>query len=75
MCGVSKIYLVFKSNFHWYFYLLQEEFRSRGESCKIGEESPPATFYPRDELQCDASINFFSWVLLIFVTAFIKGIS
>lgn len=32
-----------------------KEFHSRGEICKIGDESPPATAYPRDDLQCGSS--------------------
>ncbi|KAL3278658.1 hypothetical protein HHI36_016195 [Cryptolaemus montrouzieri] len=30
------------------------QFAARGESCKVGDEPPPANFYPRDELQCSA---------------------
>ncbi|XP_049820821.1 leishmanolysin-like peptidase [Aethina tumida] len=30
-----------------------KEFEARGERCKLGDESPPATAYPRDELHCD----------------------
>ncbi|XP_059612345.1 leishmanolysin-like peptidase isoform X1 [Phlebotomus argentipes] len=29
-----------------------EEFASRGEHCRVGEEAPPPNFYPRDELRC-----------------------
>ncbi|KAK9872590.1 hypothetical protein WA026_018722 [Henosepilachna vigintioctopunctata] len=31
------------------------QFNARGESCKIGDEPPPANFYPRDELKCAGS--------------------
>lgn len=35
-----------------------EEFRSRGERCKIGEEAPPPNMYPRDSLVCGAISHF-----------------
>ncbi|XP_055699747.1 leishmanolysin-like peptidase isoform X1 [Phlebotomus papatasi] len=31
-----------------------EEFASRGEHCRVGEEAPPPNWYPRDELTCAA---------------------
>ncbi|CAG9855098.1 unnamed protein product [Phyllotreta striolata] len=33
-----------------------KEFASRGEHCKIGDESPPSTSYPRDDLQCNSNV-------------------
>lgn len=42
-----------------------KEFSSRGEMCKIGDESPPATAYPRDDLQCCSNDIQKSIVLII----------
>ncbi|KAG5889190.1 hypothetical protein JTB14_019207 [Gonioctena quinquepunctata] len=47
-----------------------KEFQSRGEHCKIGDESPPSTSYSRDDLQCDgqlAKTSSLSLVLLLFI--------
>lgn len=45
--------------------LCAKEFHSRGEVCKIGDESPPATAYPRDDLQCGSSILRINSILII----------
>ncbi|CAH1153503.1 unnamed protein product [Phaedon cochleariae] len=42
-----------------------KEFESRGESCKIGDESPPSTSYPRDDLQCGSSVAKATSLLLV----------
>ncbi|XP_033218855.1 leishmanolysin-like peptidase isoform X2 [Belonocnema kinseyi] len=33
----------------------QAELKAQGEWCKAGDEHPPATFYPRDDLHCSSS--------------------
>lgn len=49
--------------------ICKEEFLARGESCKAGDEPPPANFYPRDELQCsDNAGRHFSMLILFLVT-------
>lgn len=35
-----------------------EEFRSRGEHCRVSEEAPPLNMYPRDALVCGAISSF-----------------
>lgn len=35
-----------------------EEFRARGEHCRVSEEAPPLNMYPRDELVCGAISSF-----------------
>ncbi|XP_072402346.1 leishmanolysin-like peptidase [Diabrotica undecimpunctata] len=34
-----------------------KEFSSRGERCKAGDESPPSTSYPRDDLECSGDVT------------------
>ncbi|KAK5639681.1 hypothetical protein RI129_012173 [Pyrocoelia pectoralis] len=52
-----------------------DEFEIRDEFCKNGEESPPATFYPRDELQCCTSIRSSSIILITAVILLATGVS
>ncbi|XP_056646340.1 leishmanolysin-like peptidase [Diorhabda sublineata] len=42
-----------------------KEFSSRGERCKMRDESPPSTSYPRDDLQCGCHIAKASSLLLL----------
>uniref|UniRef100_A0A6P7GXF4 Leishmanolysin-like peptidase n=1 Tax=Diabrotica virgifera virgifera TaxID=50390 RepID=A0A6P7GXF4_DIAVI len=51
-----------------------KEFSSRGERCKAGDESPPSTSYPRDDLECSADItglNDFVISALLIVAVFV----
>ncbi|XP_017782298.1 PREDICTED: leishmanolysin-like peptidase [Nicrophorus vespilloides] len=54
--------------------LCQDEFESRGESCKPGEEPSPSNYYPYDELQCDASLSGVSSTMFIFVLILITSV-
>lgn len=50
-----------------------KEFHSRGERCKIGDESPPATAYPRDDLVYCRGFNIkINIILLIICAAVLK---
>ncbi|RZC41773.1 leishmanolysin-like peptidase, partial [Asbolus verrucosus] len=62
MCAVSTS--IIYHFFELLLLLLQQEFASRNESCKRGDESPPSTAYPRDELQCSAVVSRLSDSLL-----------
>lgn len=35
--------------------MCNEEFEQRGERCKVSEDSPPLSFYPKDELKCGSN--------------------
>lgn len=50
-----------------------KEFHSRGEVCKIGDESPPATAYPRDDLHCGSSVVRINSILIIVCAIFLRG--
>ncbi|XP_018320626.1 leishmanolysin-like peptidase [Agrilus planipennis] len=53
-----------------------EIFSSRGEHCKIGEEAPPPTHYPRDELQCGSSTHFIISISVLFlITVLLAAVS
>uniref|UniRef100_A0A8W7PTP8 Leishmanolysin-like peptidase n=1 Tax=Anopheles coluzzii TaxID=1518534 RepID=A0A8W7PTP8_ANOCL len=40
------------------------EFERRGERCKVSEDAPPDSFYPRDELKCSGAQTHHSRTLL-----------
>lgn len=48
--------------------LCKEEFNVTGDSCKPGQEPPPANFYPHDELHCNGASHLtFSLPILLFI--------
>ncbi|XP_022901692.1 leishmanolysin-like peptidase [Onthophagus taurus] len=48
--------------------MCEEEFLMKGQSCKLREESPPSTAYPRDELQCSAIGVYVNLMLFLLST-------
>ncbi|KAJ8976089.1 hypothetical protein NQ317_011578 [Molorchus minor] len=42
-----------------------KEFAEKNEVCKLGDESPPSTAYPRDELPCGSLLAKISGLLFL----------
>lgn len=51
---------------------LKAEFALQRTVCKGGDEAPPSTAYPRDELQCSSVSIKFRGILLYLVLFFVK---
>ncbi|ENN76852.1 hypothetical protein YQE_06693, partial [Dendroctonus ponderosae] len=48
--------------------LCSKEFAAHGIECKMGEEAPPSTSYPRDDLVCDSNVAKMFFPLFVMLT-------